>query len=527
MSSAVANAAMDGDLPALPDAVPAAPQPLTGSLLWLTAFTMALANFTVVLDTTIANVSVPHIAGSLAIAPAQGTWAITSYSVADAISVPLAGWLALRFGTVRWFLVSLAGFGLFSLLCGLSQNIESLVVFRVLQGFAGGPLMPLSQALLAVIFPPQQRGAAIGLWAATTTAAPILGPILGGLISDNLSWHWIFFINLPVVALCLFVISRIMTPFETRTERKPIDVIGFVLLVIGIGAFQVMLDTGREKDWFGSNEIVALAIVAAIGTAAFIVWELTDEHPIVDLKIFRHRGFAAASGVVSLVYGSFFATVVLTPLWLQSTLGYTASQAGDTVAWIGVMAVGVAPIAGRLLTRVDPRITVSAGVAWLGLMAMWRTSWSTESDYFHLALPHFMTGFGMPFFFIGLTSLALGSVEDREYVSAAGIMNFMRTLFGAIGAAVATAEWDSQSRVVRTALTETMNGADATVKTMTATGMGPEQARMMIERLVDQQATTLATLHVYAGAAGLFLVSAALVWLIPRVNIAGPATGGH
>jgi DHA2 family multidrug resistance protein len=506
---------------------PAPPQPLTGSTLWLTAFTMALANFTVVLDTTIANVSVPHIAGSLAIAPAQGTWAITSYSVADAISVPLAGWLAMRFGTVRWFLVSLAGFGLFSLLCGLSQNIESLVLFRVLQGFAGGPLMPLSQALLVVIFPPKQRGAAVGLWAATTTAAPILGPILGGMISDNMSWHWIFFINLPVVALCFVVISRMMKRFETTIARQPIDVIGFILLVIGIGAFQIMLDTGREHDWFESNQIIALAVIAAVGTAAFIIWELTDDHPIVDIRIFRHRGFAMATGVVSLVFGSFFAIVVLTPLWLQSTLGYTASQAGNTVAWIGVMAVGMAPIAGLLLTRVDPRITVSVGVAWLGVVALMRTTWSTESDYFALALPHFLTGIGMPFFFIGLTSLALGSVKDSEYVSAAGIMSFVRTLCGAIGAAIATSSWENESRHVRTALVDSLNDADAMLQKMQGAGMSAEQARGVIERMIDVQAATVANLHIYSTAGILFLIAAAAVWLIPRVNVSGPAAPGH
>ena len=504
-----------------------APAPLTGARLWIAALTLALANFVVVLDITIANVSIPSIAGSLAVAPSQGTWAVTSYSVAEAIAVPLSGWLALRFGVVRWFMVSLGGFGLFSLLCGLSQSLEALVLFRIAQGFAGGPIMPLSQALLQSIFPREKQGAAIGLWAATTTAAPIFGPILGGLISDNVSWHWIFFINLPVVALCLFVVWNRLRPFESPIIRQPIDIIGFVLLVIGIGAFQIMLDTGRDFNDSATTEIVVLAIVSAISIAAFIIWELTDDHPIVDLKIFRHRGFAAATGVISIGFGSFFAVVVLTPLWLQSVFGYTATQAGYTVAWIGVFSVLIAPAAGLMLAKVDPRITVSFGVVWLGLMAAWRTTWSTDSTWAELVWPHLFTGVGMPFFFIGLTSLAMASVKPEESVSAAGIMNFCRTLCGAIGAAVATSQWDSESRQVRAAMAEGMNGVDAALARLQAAGFTPDQARASLDRLLEVQAATLANLHVYAATALLFFAAAAAVWLIPKVQISGGLGGGH
>ncbi len=503
------------------------PAPLTGAKLWTTALMLALANFVVVLDITIANVSIPSIAGSLAVAPSQGTWVVTSYSVAEAISVPLAGWLAMRFGVVRWFGVSLFGFALFSLLCGLSQSLEALVLFRIAQGFAGGPIMPLSQALLQQIFPKEKQGAAIGLWAATTTAAPICGPILGGLISDGASWHWIFFINLPVVALCLFVLARRLKAFETPLERKPIDIIGFILLVIGVGAFQIMLDTGREKDWFASTDIIVLAIVSAIGMAAFIIWELTDDHPVVDLKIFRHRGFAAATGVISIGFGSFFAVVVLTPLWLQSVLGYSATQAGYTVAWIGVFSVLVAPAAGLLLARIDPRITVTFGVVWLGLMAAARTTWSTDSTYLDLVWPHLLTGIGMPFFFIGLTSLAMASVKPEESVSAAGIMNFCRTLCGAIGAAIASSQWDTESRQVRAAMAEGMNGVEGAMQKLQAAGLSAEQARASLDRVLEVQAATLANLHVYASSAALFFAAAALVWVIPKMKITGPMGGGH
>ena len=419
---------------ALPaSAIPAEPQPLTGVRLIVAAFALALANFVVVLDTTIANVSVPHIAGGLAVSPTQGTWVITSYAVADAISVPLTGWLAMRFGTVRWFMISIIGFGIFSFLCGVSRTLDALVLFRVLQGLAGGPLMPLSQILLLRIFPKEKAGIGLAIWAMTTTTAPILGPILGGTISDNWTWPWIFFINLPVVAICAFGVFTLLSPFETKRAKARIDVIGLILLVVSVGAFQIMLDTGREHDWFGSAWIVGLAVVAAISFAAFVIWELTDANPVVNLRIFRFRGFTFATMAISLGFGAFFAQVVLTPLWLQQVAGYTATQTGFIVAWLGVFAVLLSPVAAGLMTRVDVRITISGGILWMAFMSILRASWNADVGYWTLALPHILQGMGMPFFFVGLTALALSSVPAQHQTSAAGLMSFLRTLCGAIG----------------------------------------------------------------------------------------------
>ncbi|WP_293881873.1 DHA2 family efflux MFS transporter permease subunit [Sphingomonas sp.] len=511
----------------VPDQPASEPAPLTGAKLLLAAFSLALANFVVVLDTTIANVSVPHIAGGLAVSPTQGTWVITSYAVADAISVPLTGWLSSRFGSVRWFIISLCGFAVFSFLCGVSGTLGMLVTFRILQGLSGGPLMPLSQTLLLRIFPKNKAALGLGIWAMTTTSAPIVGPILGGLISDNWSWPWIFFINLPVVALCIFAVSRLIVPYETTVVKRRIDLGGLALLVLFVAAFQIMLDTGRENDWFGSPYIVVLAIVAVVGLAAFVIWELTTDDPIVDIRIFRHRGFTAGTLSISLAYGAFFASVVLMPLWLQQIVGYTATDSGYTVAWVGVFAVILSPFAARLIGKVDLRYTVCAAILWMAGVSLMRAGWTSSADYWTLSLPQLVQGIGMPFFFIGLTSIALSSVRPNETVSAAGLMSFTRTLSGAVGTALATTAWDNASRASRADLVPMLNNPGATISTLQQAGMSLEQARATLDRLVEVQASTLGMIQVFLIAGGAFVLSAILVWLAPRATNTTNVPTGH
>ncbi|HWU95557.1 MAG TPA: DHA2 family efflux MFS transporter permease subunit [Sphingomonas sp.] len=489
--------------------------PLKGVSLILAGVVLALTNFMVVLDTTIANVSVPHIAGSLGISGSQGTWIITSYAVAEAVCVPLTGWLAGRFGTVRTFTFGMIGFGVFSVLCGLSSTLGMLVACRIGQGLCGGPLMPLSQTLLMRIFPPQQRAQAMGVWAMTTVVAPILGPILGGTISDSWSWHWIFFINIPVAAACAFGAMRLLSKVETPTSKLRVDRVGLMLMLLWIGALQIMLDLGREHDWFNDRTIVVLGVTALIGFLVFLAWEGTEDQPIVDLRVFRHRGFTVSVLSLAFAFGTFFSSAVIIPQWLQTSMGYTATYAGYATAFTGVAAVIMSPIVAKLTAKVDPRALVCFGILWLGFTSLLRVHWNSQADFWSLAFPQMLQGVGMPFFFIPLTTLALGSVRPEETASAAGVMAFLRTMAGAIATSISTTAWDDSARVARNELVSKLN-TDGTVNAMTAQGFSLDQARSVIAQLVDKEAFALATSHIFLLSAIVFVGAAMIIWLTPR-----------
>src|SRR4051812_12051365 len=308
------------------------PPPMTGALLAITSIALALGTFMQVLDSTIANVSIPTIAGNLGVSTSQGTWVITSFAVANGVSVPLTGWLMMRYGVVKTFVGSVVMFTVASFLCGISWNLPSLIIFRILQGAVSGPMIPGSQALLIMIFPAAQRGTALAIWSMTTLVAPICGPILGGYISDNIAWPWIFLINLPVGILCSLVCWRNMKSRETPTHKVPIDRTGFMLLLVWVGALQTMLDTGKDADWFNSPIIITEAIIAIIAFTAWVIWEINEQNPIVDLSLFKNRNFVLATVASCLGFAVFFATNLLQPLWLQTRMGYVATWAGLVAA---------------------------------------------------------------------------------------------------------------------------------------------------------------------------------------------------
>ncbi|MDR2856285.1 MAG: DHA2 family efflux MFS transporter permease subunit [Novosphingobium sp.] len=495
----------------------------------LAGVVLALSNFMVVLDLTIANVSIPHISGNLGISLDQGAWIITSYAVAEAICVPLTGWLAQRFGAVRCFILAMAGFGLFSFLCGSSVTLGMLVACRIGQGICGAPLMPMSQTLLLRVFPPEKRTMAMGVWAMTTLMGPAFGPIIGGAISDGWSWHWIFFINIPVVIFCATAGFFILRSIETETHKRPIDFVGLALLVFWIACLQIVLDIGRDRDWFGDPWIVMLAIGAALGFCVFIIWELTEEHPIVDIRIFRNRGFSAGVFTLALSFGSYFASIVLIPQWLQISMGYTATQAGLLTAFTAMAAMTTSQIAARMLAWADPRVMISISVAWLGCMTIMRAGWTSSTDFWTLALPQILQGFAMSFFIIPLTSVSLSMVKPEEVPSAAGLQNFLRTMAIAVSTSLVLTLWDNAQRVSRSELVSSLR-PDETMHKLSNAGMTFEQGRQTISGIVEQEAIMLAVDYTFWVTACVLFLAAAVVWLSPRpVRLPGQggATGGH
>jgi len=502
-------------------------QPLSGGALFIGALCLAMANFLAILDTTIANVSVSNIAGSLGTSTSQGTYVITSYAVAEAISVPLTGWLVSRFGAIRVFVTCFIFFGIFSLLCGLATSMAALVVFRVFLGFSGGPLMPLSQTLMIRIFPKDKSHAAIGIWSMTTLIAPIMGPILGGILCDSFSWPYIFFCKVPFALVAAYLCWVLLRKFETKTSKSAIDVVGLILLVVWVGALQIMLDEGKDHDWFASSHIVTLAIVAAIGFVSFMIWEMTEKNPVVDLKVFRHRGFSMSMLTLSLGFGAFFAISVVTPLWLQIYMGYTATSAGYATATMGILAVFLAPLIANLSSKYDPRPFVFVGVLWLGLWTFVRSYANLDMTFGQISWPMFFQGIGMPLFFVPLTAIALGCVRESEMESAAGLMNFIRTLSGAFATSMINTSWERETRYVHAELAGLTDQHGAASAAMQTTGMGLDQVRGAVDWIVQKQSVMVATNQLFIIIAVIFAVAACVIWLAPRPRHGVDPTAAH
>ncbi len=508
-------------------ATPSLDVPLTGKRLWFVGLILAFANFLVVLDTTIANVSIPNIAGGLSVSTTQGAWVITSYAVADAITVPLTGWLAMRYGPVRVFCTAMVMFAFWSFVCGFSHTLGLLVTARVMQGLSGGPMIPLSQTLLIRIFGKGRGGAAAGIWAVTTLLAPVFGPILGGELCDRLSWPWIFYVNVPIALACAFAAWRMLGGRDDKPARVPVDFIGLLLLVVWVGAFQIMLDKGRELDWFASPFIVTLAIIAIVGLISFVLWELTAENPVVDLSVFRSPAFRYSTLVISLGFAAFFAGWIILPLWLQINLNYTATTAGFAFSLNGILAVMVAPLVARLLGKVDARKLVTGGLLFAAGTMIWRTGFASNIDFWGVGLLNLLQGMAMPFFFIPLVGLSLIDFQGQKVASAAGLMSFMRTTAGAFGASLMLTEWDNDTGVARSEITRSMPNAEQMIQKLQSQGFSMEQARAQLEYIVSSQAVMQATLHVFYILATMLCIAAALIWLVPRPKAPVAMATGH
>jgi DHA2 family multidrug resistance protein len=505
----------------------AEPAPLRGTALAVGAIALSLATFMNVLDTSIANVSIPAIAGDLGVSPDQGTWVVTSFGVANAISLPLTGWLTRRFGQVRLFTWSIGLFVAASFLCALAPTIGLLIFFRVLQGAVAGPMIPLSQSLLIASFPKAKSGSALSVWAITTMVAPVVGPVLGGWITDNISWPWIFYINVPVGLAAGVATWLIYRKRETPTVKVPIDGVGLGLLVIWVGALQVMLDQGKDLDWFNSPQIVALAITAAVGLFVFLVWELTERHPIVDLSLFRGRNFWIATLAMALAYGAFFGNTVLLPLWLQQNMGYTATLAGLVLAPVGVLAIALTPAVGQAMRRIDPRKIATVAFLVFALVLWMRSRFTTDTTFGTLLIPTIIQGVAMACFFVPVITLSLSGLSPDRIPAASGLFNFARITAGSFGTSIVTTFWDRRATLHHARLIEHLTAADPataqSLATVQAGGLGPDQGVPLLNRLVDAQAFMLSAGDIFYASAVLFLLLVGLIWLArptPRAGVA-------
>ncbi|WP_240775784.1 multidrug efflux MFS transporter permease subunit EmrB [Nissabacter sp. SGAir0207] len=492
---------------------------------------LALATFMQVLDSTIANVAIPTIAGNLGASNSQGTWVITSFGVANAISIPITGWLAKRFGEVRLFVWSTAMFAIASWLCGISNSLEMLIFFRVVQGIVAGPLIPLSQSLLLGNYPPAKRSIALALWSMTVIVAPICGPILGGYISDNYHWGWIFFINVPIGVAVVMLTLQTLRNRETRTEIKPIDTVGLVLLVVGIGCLQVMLDRGKELDWFSSPEIIILTVVAVVALTFLIVWELTDDHPIVDLSLFKQRNFTIGCLSISLAYMLYFGAIVLLPQLLQEVYGYTATWAGLASAPVGILPVILSPIIGRFAHKLDMRRLVTFSFIMYAVCFFWR-AWTFEPgmDFGASAWPQFIQGFAVACFFMPLTTITLSGLPPERLAAASSLSNFMRTLAGSIGTSITTTMWTDREAMHHAHLTESVNPynplAQQSYQQLEQLGMSQQQASAYLAQQITNQGLIMSANEIFWLSGCIFILLLALVWFARPPFGAGPGGGG-
>ncbi len=503
----------------------AATRPLPSKALIATA--LALGTFMQVLDTSIANVSIPTIAGNLGASTDQGTWVITSFAVANAISVPLTGWLMQRFGVVHTFVASVIMFTIASFLCGTAWSLSSLVAFRVLQGAVSGPMVPGSQALLLSIFPPQKKGVALAIWSSTTLVAPVMGPIMGGYISDNYTWPWIFFINVPVGAFCAFVCWSGLKSRETPTRQLPIDSIGLSLLVVWVGALQIMLDTGKDKDWFSSSLITTEAIIAAIGFIAFIIWELGAKHPVIDLTLFKLRNFSLGVIAFSVGYGVLFGALVLQPLWMQTWLGYTATWAGLVAAPSGIVAVILSPLAGKYMSRFDARLFASASFVAFALSYYMRVGYTNEASYAVFTVPLLVQGVGMCVFFVAMLTILLDGIEPARIPAASGLSNFLRIVAGAAGTSITTTFWDRHAALHQSQLAEVTSISDPRItqplNTLNSLGLSDLQSIGTLTRALSREAYLLSALDFFWIASWISVVMIGFVWLCKRPQ-SGPVS---
>jgi len=428
---------------------------------WLVALTVMLPTLIEIIDTSVVNVSLDHIRGSLSAGIDESTWTITSYLVSNAIIIPMTGWLSRYFGRKRYLIFSISLFTLSSLFCGLAWNLQSLVMFRILQGIGGGALQPISQSVLLETFPKKQHGMAMAIFGVGIMFGPIIGPLLGGWITDNWSWHWIFFINIPIgiVSILLVALVIIDPPYMQRTKMK-IDYWGLAFLATSLGCLQIVLDKGERVDWFASDFITWLSIISVITFILFVINEMFAEHPIVNLKTFKNITFSSGNVIMFFAFFNLFGSIVLLPIYLQTLMGYTATLAGIVLGPGGVAALIAMPIAGRLVTKTNPKGLLGFGIIVAAYSTYLMSNFNLSADFYTIIWPRLVLGVGMGFIFIPLTTMTMSGIRKEDMGNATGIYNLLRNLGGSFGVAFITTMIARRAQFHHTRLVEHLTPFD-------------------------------------------------------------------
>jgi MFS transporter, DHA2 family, multidrug resistance protein len=501
---------------------------------WIVAVAVMFATFMEVLDTTVVNVSLPHIASSMAATTEEATWAVTSYLVANAIILPMTGWLASRFGRKRLLMMSTAGFTLASFLCGAAPNLASLVIFRIIQGATGGALQPLSQAVLLESFKPEDRGRAMGFWGLGIVVAPILGPVVGGWLTENYTWRWVFYINLPfgIVSL-LMTRAFVFDPPYLKRDSRGIDYWGMGLLVVGIGALQYVLDKGQQDDWFHDSLITTLAVVAGAALTALIVQQLVSKNPIVDLRLFKDRTYAVGVFLMTVLGFVLYGSLVLLPVMLQTLFGFSSYQAGQAMMPRGVGSLVMMPMVGYLTGLIDARKLLVTGLAVGGVTLLWLGQLNLNGGYWEIFWPQLIQGAGLALLFVPLTTVSMATISPERMGYATSLFNLMRNIGGSIGIAITATILQRQRVKVGSHMGENISAYDATTQTLLAqitSGLvaagsdavtATQRAYMILNGMLFRQASMVSFVMLFRLLGVIFLLMIPLVFIMRR-----PKRGG-
>lgn len=493
-----------------------------GSRLLLLNFALGLGTFIQVLDSSIANVAIPYIAGNLSVSADEGTWVITSFAASNAVVLPLTGWLAAYFGRIRLFVWSVLLFALVSFACGFSTSLTMLVTFRVLQGAVAGSLIPLSQSILMASNPPEKQGAALGFWAMIVIVAPVLGPVIGGYLTEVYSWPWIFYINVPIGIFSAAVTWYFLKDRESEIVRLPIDWKGLFLLTVGVACMQIMLDKGKDLDWFESNVIITLTAISLISLTYFTIWNVYQKYPIVDFSFFKLRNFTIGTIAITLGYLLYFTSAVTVPLWLQTEQNYTAYWAGVAIAPIGIVSVFLSSLIGKNMYRFDLRAIAALSFFFFSMSFFYQAQFTTQVDLETIMLSRFYQGFGVVIFFLPIVQISLSEVPVERLPSATGLFHFIRILIGSgFGTSLAIQLWTHLEIFHHARLSEAINDQREVVfsaYTALKQYYDTEVIHRVVDRMVEQQAFMLSTNDMAWAAGWLFLLMIPMIYLCKKVK---------